>query len=308
MKIAVFGTGGVGGYFGGRLAEAGAEVHLIARGSHLELLRAKGLRVRSVRGDFDISLPATDDPAEVGPTDYVLFTVKSFDTGGAAAQLDPLVGPDTAVVTFQNGVSNVDIIAGAVGSEHVMGGVAYIFSTIAEPGVIADTGGPGRLIFGELDGNRSVRAERLLDKCIQAGIDAELSENIRSALWFKYTFICALAGLTAAARLPIGEIRSTAESREMFRRIVEEVCSVAAAEGIELPSETVDRHVSFAETLEPNGFSSLHFDMAHGKPMELEALHGTAVRLARRHGVPVPMTEAVYALLRPWAVRNRTPD
>jgi 2-dehydropantoate 2-reductase len=307
LKIAVFGTGGVGGYFGGRLARAGAEVHLIARGAHLESLRDKGLRVRSVRGDFDLSLPATDDPAEIGPCDYVFFTVKSFDTPSAAAQLGPLIGPTTAVVSFQNGVDNEDAIARAVGLGHVMGGVAYIFSTIAEPGVIAHTGGPANLIFGELDGTPSARAKDLLDECVQADIDAELSENIRGALWFKFAFICGLAGITASVRLPLGEIRSTAESWEMFRRIVEEVYDVAVAEGVALPSDTVARHIAFAETLEPDGYSSLHFDLTHDRPMELEALHGTVVRLARQHGVAAPMNEATYAVLRPWAVRNSIP-
>ncbi len=307
MKIAVFGTGGVGGYFGGRLARAGAEVHLIARGAHLESLRDKGLRVRSVRGDFDLSLPATDDPAEIGPCDYVFFTVKSFHTRRAAGQLGPLIRPGTAVVSFQNGVDNEDVIARAVGLDHVMGGVAYIFSAIAEPGVIADTGGPATLIFGELDGTRSARAEGLLDECLQAGINAELSENIRAALWLKFAFICGLAGITASVRLPLGEIRATAESWQMFRRIVEEVCAIADAEAVALPPDTVARHIAFAETLEPHGYSSLHFDMTHDRPMELEALHGTVVRLARQHGVAAPMSEAVYAVLRPWAVRNRIP-
>ena len=304
MKVAIFGTGGVGGYFGGRLALAGAEVHLIARGAHLEALTTSGLRVTSPKGDFQVDLPATDDPSQIGPCEYVLFSVKSFDTDDAAAQLRTLVGAETAILSFQNGVDNEEKIARLVGREHVMGGAAYIFSGIIEPGVVAHTGGPARIVFGEMDGSSSERAERFLGVCQKAGIDAELSVAIDRVLWDKFAFICAQAGLTAAVRLPIGDIRTVEESWSAFRRIVEEVCAVAAAEGIELPSDTVDRHASFAEQLEPNGFSSLYDDLSNGRRMELEALHGTVVRRANTHGISVPVSEMIYAILRPWAVRN----
>ncbi|MGH2547478.1 MAG: ketopantoate reductase family protein [Actinomycetota bacterium] len=305
MKIAVYGTGGVGGYFGGRLALAGAEVHLIARGAHLQSLRQRGLRVRSLRGDFEVALSATDDPADIGPSDFVIFSVKSFDTEQVAGRLEPLLHRETAVVSFQNGVDNEEKIARAIGLQHVMGGAAYIFSTIAEPGVIEDTGGPARLVFGEFDRPISQRAERLLELCRKADIDAHLSEDIRSVLWDKFAFICALAGMTAAVRLPLGEIREAPEAWRAFRRVVAEACAVAAAEGVILAEGTVNRHVAFAEGLEAESFSSLHYDLTHGKPMELEALHGTVVRLGREHGVPVPTSEAIYAILQPWAERNR---
>ena len=308
MKIAVFGTGGVGGYFGGKLAAAGADVHLIARGEHLESLREKGLRVRSVTGDFDVALPATEEPGDIGPCDFIIFTVKAFHTESAASQLEPLIGPNTAVVSFQNGVDNEDKIASVVGDSHVMGGIAYIFAEIAEPGVVAHTGGPATLVFGELDGSRSERGERLLSLCSEAGIGAELSETIRAGLWSKFAFICAVAGTTSAVRLPLGEIRSTADSWTLFHRILEEVYAVATAEGVDLPEDILARQVAFAESLEPTGYSSLHFDMTHGRPMEIEALHGTVVRLGRKNGVPVPMSEAIHAVLKPWAVRNKTPD
>lgn len=308
MKIAVFGTGGVGGYFGGRLAQAGAQVHLIARGEHLESLRKGGLRVHSVRGDFEVSLPATDDPEDIGPCDFVLFTVKSFHTRSAAARLEPLIGPDTAVVSLQNGVDNEVKLSSVVGASHVMGGIAYIFAEIVGPGVIAHTGGPASLEFGEMDGTGSERAKLLLDQCAGAGIGAEISDDIRAGLWSKFAFICAVAGMTSAIRLPLGEIRAIPDSWEMFRRLLEEVVAVAAAEGVHLPGDLLSRHVAFAESLEPNSYSSLHFDMTHGRPMEVEALHGTVARLGREHGVPVPMSAAVHAVLKPWAVRNKTPD
>jgi 2-dehydropantoate 2-reductase len=304
MKVAVYGTGGVGGYFGGRLALAGAEVHLIARGAHLEALRSSGLKVTSPKGDFEVDLPATDDPSRIGPCDHVMFCVKSFDTEESAAHLPDLVGAQTAVISFQNGVDNEEKIAKVVGRNHVLGGAAYIFSGIAEPGVVAHTGGPARIVFGEMDGSRSPRAERFLEMCEKAGIDADLSDEIDRVLWDKFAFISAQAGLTAAVRLPIGDVRSVDESWRAFKRIVEEVCEVAAAEGVELPGDTVSRHSSFAEQLEPTGYSSLYNDLTNGRRMELEALHGTIVRLARRHKISVPVSETIYATLKPWAVRN----
>jgi 2-dehydropantoate 2-reductase len=304
VAIAVVGAGGVGGYFGGRLARAGEDVRFIARGEHLNALRERGLRVRSVRGDFEVRVHATDDPSEVGPSDYVLFCVKSFDTREAASRLEPLLAPHTAVISLQNGVDNEEAIAAEVGWEHVMGGVALIFSSIAEPGVVEDTGGPARIIFGEWDGAETARATRLLETFRRAGVDADLSPNIRQALWSKMAFICAQAGMTAATGLPIGEIRSAPEASAMFRRVVEEVCAVAAAEGGDLGPDAVDRHLGLAEGLEASARSSLHHDLTHGRRMELEALHGTVLRLARKHGIPVPASEAIYALLKPWAVRN----
>jgi 2-dehydropantoate 2-reductase len=306
MKIAVYGTGGVGGYFGGRLAQAGADVHLIARGTHLEALQRDGLRVKSVRGDFTADVPVTDNPTDIGPCDFVLFTVKSFDTEDAARELHPLLDEETAVISLQNGLDNEEKLATEIDPEHVMGGVAYIFSTISEPGVIEHTGGPTSVTIGELDGERSDRAERFLELCDRTdGIEAKLSTAILIDLWKKAAFICAHAGMTAAVRLPVGEIRNQPESWDMYRRLIDEVCSVGRATGIELPDGTVSEWMGFADGLEAASYSSLHYDMTHGKPMELEALHGAIVRRGRTNDIPVPMTEAVYAILKPWAQRNK---
>ncbi|WP_306059218.1 2-dehydropantoate 2-reductase [Natronococcus wangiae] len=306
MKIAIYGAGGVGGYFGGRLAQAGADVRLVARGDHLDALRREGLRVKSVYGDFEVELPATDDPASIGPCDYVLFTVKAFDTTEAARELGPLLHDGTSVISLQNGLDNEEKLAAVIGADHVVSGAAYIFSTIGEPGVIEHTGGPTSITYGEMDGTRSDRAERFLEWCERAdGMEADLSEGIRAVLWEKAAFICAQAGMTAAVRLPVGEIRDTRESWDMYRRIIEEVCSVGRATGVELPDGTVARWMEFADELDADSYSSLHYDMTRDKPMELEALHGTVVRRGRENEVAVPMSEAVYAILRPWAVRNR---
>jgi 2-dehydropantoate 2-reductase len=304
MRIAVFGAGGVGGYFGARLAEAGADVHLIARGAHLQALREHGLRVRSVKGDFTVGVPATDDPAAVGPCDYVLFCVKAFDTEAAAGRLGPLLIDGTAVVSLQNGVDNEEKLASVVGPQHVLGGAAFIFAGISEPGVIVHTGGPTSITFGELDGEITERARRLLDLCQRAGFAAELSSNIKTVLWTKFAFISAQAGMTAAVRLPIGEIRAVDAAWQAFQRLVAEAAAVAEADGNPIPPAALQRALTLAQGVEPGSFSSLHDDLVAGRRMELEALHGFLVRRAAAHGVPVPMSETIYAILKPWAVRN----
>ncbi len=305
MRIGVVGAGGVGGYFGGRLALAGTEVALLARGAHLAALRDRGLHVRGVVDDFSVRVSASDDPVEIGPCDVVLFCVKSYDTEQAAGLLGPLLGPETAVVSLQNGIDNEEKIAARIGPEHVLGGAAFILAHIAEPGVVEQTGGPGRIVFGELDGQRSERAERLLDTCRAAGIDAAIGDDIRAVLWDKYAFLCALAGVTAAARLPIDRLLRVPESRELFRQIVQEVSLVARAEGVALADDVVDQKTAFAESLEPGSFSSLHHDLVTGRRLELDALHGELVRRAARHQLRVPATEVVHSLLRPWEVALR---
>lgn len=302
MKFAVFGAGGIGAYLGGRLADAGHEVHLIARGSHLRALQDAGLRVESVAGDTLVELPATADPGEVGECDYVLFCVKSYDTKQAAAQIHPLVGDGTAVVSFQNGVDNEAWIAEEVGDNRVIGGVAFIYSTIKEPGVVEHSAGPARFVVGELDGRRTDRVEALYGALAGCeGVDAELADDITVMLWRKFAFICAHSGMTAATRLPIGVIRETPASWEMYQRLMREVASVARAREVPLPDGMVAEWLGFAEALEPGMYSSLYYDLTHEKPMEVEALHGSVVRHATAEGVEVPMTEAVYAILRPWA-------
>ncbi|MEF8773622.1 MAG: 2-dehydropantoate 2-reductase [Halobacteriales archaeon] len=302
MEFAIFGAGGIGAYLGARLADEGHEVGLIARGDHLDTLQSDGLRVESVAGDTSVDLPATDDPAEVGQVDYVLFTVKAYDTKAAAADLDPLVGPETAVVSFQNGVDNERWIAEEVGEDHVVGGVAYIFSTIKEPGVVEHTGGPARFVYGELDGERTERIERLHEALSESdGIEAVLAGHVREELWRKFAFICAQSGVTAATRKPIGRIRETPATWKLYRRVVEEVLAVARARGVELPDETVDEWLAFARDLDAETTSSLYYDLTHGKRLELDALNGSVVRHAEETGVDAPANEAIHAVLRPWA-------
>ena len=308
MKVAIYGAGGVGAYFGARLAQAGVDVHLIARGDHLQALQSDGLRLESVHGDATLDLPATDDPTTIGECDYVLFCVKSSDTETAAKAAEPLLGDNTAVISLQNGLDNEQTLADVLGRDHVMGGVAYILSTIAEPGVVAHTGGPASIIFGELDDERSERAVQFLEACERADIDATLSTDIQADLWEKVAFICALSGLTAAVRLPLGDIRDTPETWQLFQDILVEVDTVASAADVDVRDDLVDHWLSFAQELGADSYSSLHYDMTNGKPMELEALHGAIRRRADAHEIEVPAVDAIYAILRPWAKRNAAAD
>lgn len=306
MKIAVYGAGGVGAYFGARLAKADADVHLIARGAHLDALREGGLRVVSENGDIECRLPATADPAEVGPSDVVLFCVKATDTREAARTLSPLLADQTAVVSLQNGVDNESDLAEAIPAHHVVGGVAYIMATIAEPGVILHEGRLARWIFGERDGRRSERLSRLLELCRRAKIDAVLTTDIHTELWRKLAMICATGGMTAAVRLPVGDIRRSRAAFGVYRAIANEVLEVARREDARLDANEAETIAETARKLPAGSYSSLHYDLTHGKPMELDALHGAVIRRARRAGIAVPMCEAVYGILAPWAVRNRT--
>jgi 2-dehydropantoate 2-reductase len=304
VRIAVFGAGAIGGYFGGRLALSGQDVVFIARGRTLRALHEKGLRVKSVAGDFEVRVTATDDPWAVGPCDHVLVCVKSYDTDDVIASLPPLMRGNTAVVSLQNGIDNEEKIAAAIGAQHTAGGAAYIFCAVEAPGVIRHTGGPTRIVLGEWAGERSTRLETFVEACLRAGFGAELSDDIKRVLWSKFAFICAQAGTTAAIRLPIGEIRSAPASREMFRRISQEVRAVSGAHGVTLEADLADRHLILADGLEADGYSSLYDDLTHGRRLELDALHAEVVRRARQAGIPVPMTEAVHAILEPWAIRN----
>ena len=302
MKIAVVGAGAVGGYFGARLARGGEDVHFLARGAHLAAMRERGLRIRSDLGDVDLTptdTHATDNPADIGPSQVVLFTVKSYDTESASASLPPLLGPDSVVISLQNGIDNEEKLAARIGAEHVAGGAAYIFAGVAEPGVVRHTGGPARIVFGELDGPRTQRLEAFLAACQRAGIDARLVDDVRAALWTKYVLICAQSGLTAATRQPLGVLRETPPSWNLFRQVLEEGVNVARAEGVALPDDLVERTLTSMAGLPPTLYSSLYDDLVAGRRMEVETLQGELSRRAARAGVPAPATSALYAVLLP---------
>jgi 2-dehydropantoate 2-reductase len=299
MRIAIMGSGGIGGYFGGCLARAGEDVTFIARGAHLEAIQRNGLQVNSVAGDFHIRPKATHDPATVGPVDLILFCVKAYDTEAAAAQVRPMVGPQTTVLCLQNGVDNEETLGAILGEEHVLAGVAHILSTISAPGVISQAAGPRSIKLGERNGRASSRVEAIFHVLKGAGIQAEVSARILVELWEKFLFICAQGGVTALCRLSVGEILGCPETATLYRGVMEEVASVGRAEGVPLAGDAVDRTMAFARGLQPGMRSSLAYDLDQGNRLEIETLPGSVVRRGRELGVPTPYNYAIYACLKP---------
>ncbi len=300
MRIVVMGTGGTGDYFGSKLARAGEDVTFVARGAHLEAIRAHGLRVESaVEGNWTVKAPVVERLDGVPPADLVLFCVKSFDTEAAGRAIRPVVGPETGVLSIQNGVDNETRLAAILGPGHVLGGVAQVFSTIAAPGLISHVF-LGRILFGEMDGRDTRRARAFLAACERASIPAEITANVTRTLWEKYVYLTAHAGMTALTRCPAGLLRRLPETRRMYRLLLEEMARIGRAVGAGLPDDTAEVCMGFLDALGTNASSSLHHDLAHGKRLELEALHGYAVRLAEHHGVPAPTVFAVYAALKPY--------
>lgn len=302
MKIAVMGSGGVGGYFGGRLAHAGCDVTFVARGAHLAALRERGLEIESPLGALHVPrVKATDDPGAIGKVDLVLFSVKLADTETAARAIEPLFGQDTGIVSFQNGVQKDDILRRHFGDEAVMGGVCYIAAAIGRPGVIRHTGTMQRLVFGEYDGRRSARAESLLAACTRAGINAEISGDIRRAIWEKFVFLVGLSGTTAAIRLPIGSVRGNTHSRALLYDLMAEAAAVGRAHGVALPEDYAQTRLAFCDGLPPEMTSSMHHDLERGKPLEVTWLAGGVVELGSAAGVATPANRAVHAILAPHA-------
>jgi len=300
LRILVAGSGGIGGYYGARLARAGEQVTFLARGAHLDAMRESGLTIRSAtEGEWTTPVDAVDTLEGGDPADLVLFCVKSYDTGQTAEAIRPVVGPDTAVLSLQNGIDNEDKLAHSLGAEHVLGGVAYIFSNIEAPGVIAHHQ-LGRIVLGEPAGGVSERVQRIAAVLQHAGIDAEVDDAIRRTLWRKYVFLVALSGTTAVTRLPVRFIREVMETRELWKRQLEELLALAEAEGAGLDGDTAEACGNLLESLGPNNYSSLYHDLAGARRLELDALHGHALRLGKRYDVPTPTLFAVYAALMPY--------
>jgi len=301
MRIAVMGAGGVGGYFGARLAQAGHDVAFVARGAHLAAMRERGLTVRSALGDVHLPSPvATDDPAALSPVDIVLFAVKLWDTEPAAQAIRPLIANGGVVVPFQNGVDSVERIGAIVGAERVMGGVAQIAATIAEPGVIGHTGTMARLRFGPVLAAQRPVADALLAACNGAGIDAELVVDIRRALWEKFVFLAAFSGLTSVARQPIGVLRADADMRNVLEAAMREAWAVGRAQGIALADDFVAQLMSFADGLPAEMKSSMLNDLVAGNRLEAPWLCGAVARMATAAGVPAPVHSTLYAALKPY--------
>ena len=300
MRIAVVGSGGVGGYFGGRLAAAGADVAFLARGAHLDAMRARGLRIDSPKGNLHLPrVTAESDPTAIGLVDVAFFAVKLYDTEAALAMLPPLVGPDTMVIGFQNGVETVATLTRAVGAAHTAGGVSYVSAVIAEPGVIRHTA-MDHLIFGMPDGSRSPQLEALLEACRPGGFQATLSHDITVDIWTKFVRLSVFSGMTAVTRGPIGVIVTDPELLGMLRAAVRETMAVAHAKGIAVP-RTIDDDVTAAyKALPPQAKASMLEDLERGRRIELPWLSGAVVRLGREVGVPTPIHEFITTVLRPY--------
>ena len=305
-RIAMMGSGAVGGYFGGRMAAAGCDVTFIARGRHLAAIRDSGLRVESpVLGD-DRVFPAraTDDPDEIGVVDYVIIGVKLWDTEAAASAVLPMLGPSTAVLTLQNGVESGEI-GKIVGPERLLGAVAFIGSAISEPGVIRHVGSMQRVVVGEPEGGTSARAERLRGELERGGIAADVSDDIQRTIWEKFVFLVGLSAATTMLRAPLGTVRENRDSRELFLGAMRETAAVARARGIALPAGFARGRLEFADGLPAEMTSSMHTDLARGNRLELDWLSGAVVRFGWASGVPTPVNRTVYETLRPHAAGRR---
>lgn len=299
MRIAVMGAGGVGGYFGARLAQAGHQVSFIARGRHLEALRTQGLRVKSALGDAELKVRAYQDPREAGQADVVMFAVKLWDTESAAEQLRPIV-ENGIVIPFQNGVESVDRISAILGKDKVMGGSAYIATRIAAPGLIEHTGTMARLRFGPLMPSQRSAAQGFLAACKESGVDAELSEDIVRVNWEKFAFLVAMSGTTALARAPLGIVRGDPDLRWMFEQAMRETWTLARARGVRLPDDFVEKQLAFLDTLPAEMRASMLHDLEAGHRLEAPWLCGAVARMAAENGLQAPVNRAIYAALKPY--------
>ncbi|HWI80553.1 2-dehydropantoate 2-reductase [Ramlibacter sp.] len=302
MRIAIMGSGGLGGYFGARLVQGGsADVHFIARGQHLEAMRRDGLRIEGPEPLHVRSPSVTDDPRQVGVADVVMLCVKLWDTDSAIEQIRPMVGPQTAVISFQNGVLKDRSLRAAFDERQLMGGVGYVATTIAAPGVIRQTGPMQRLLFGEFDGSRSARGQALLAACLAGGIKAELSTEIVREIWQKYVFLVGLSGTTTTIRQTIGPIRSNPQTRAFLLDVMREVVAVGRAHGVNLPEDYAQVRLQLADDVSPEMTSSMHHDLQRGNRLEVRWLSGGVVELGAARGVPTPLNRAIADILALYA-------
>jgi 2-dehydropantoate 2-reductase len=306
MRIVVLGTGGVGGYFGGRLAHAGKDVIFIARGAMLDALRTHGLRVDSINGDFVLpQVNATDDPSSIGKADAVLVCVKSWQVREAVESIRPAIGDDTIIAPLENGMEAPDDIAAAAGREHAAGGLCGLVSFVVAPGHVRHISVDPFIAFGELDNRRTPRAERLLEALASSGLTAFIPPDIQRAMWMKFLFISTMSGLGSITRSPAGVWRAIPETRAMAEAALREVMSVAAARGVALPDDAIATVFQRIDGLTPDSTASLQRDLMDGKPSELDAQLGAVVRMGRANGAATPLFEFMYHALLPQERRAR---
>ena len=307
MRIAVFGTGGIGGYFGGRLAQAGEDVVFIARGKHLQAMRENGLRVDSIKGDFVIKpVQATDDPKQVGIVDVILVGVKAWQVPEAALGMRPMVGPHTIALPVQNGVEAPSQLAGILGAEHVLGGLCGLMVFIAGLGHIRHAAVDPFIGFAELDNRPSQRVEKLSQVFSKAqGVRVDNPPDIHVGLWRKFLFVTGVTGVGAVTRAPIGIYRSQPGTRKMLEQVAEEICEVAWARKIALPQDAVTKSMDYWDSMPPEVTSSIQRDIMNGRPSEIDALNGAVVRLGKEVGVETPVNAFIYYSLLPMEMRAR---
>jgi 2-dehydropantoate 2-reductase len=306
MRIVIFGAGGVGGYFGGKLAQAGEDVIFIARGEHLEALRTNGLRVDSIKGNFIVDpVQATGDPGEVGQADMILVAVKAWQVPGIAAAMSSMLGPQTGVIFLGNGVEAPEQLAPVLGKEHVLGGMCRISAFIAGPGHIRHVGIEPFVAFGELDGHSSQRVDELRQAFERAGVTVNIPEDIHSVIWQKFVFIAAISGVGAVTRAPVGSLRSVPETRQMLADALDEVVQVAAARSVNLPENLASNTLAFIDEMAPGVIPSMQRDVMDGRPSELESQNGAVVRLGHEVGVETPVHAFIYASLLPQELKAR---
>ena len=299
MNITVMGAGAVGGYFGGLLAKTGNKVTFVVRGPHLEAIRKYGLKVKSNRGNFTVPVVATDNPLEVGPSKLILFTVKTYDTELALSRVKSMLNDETIVLTLQNGVESYRTLVNALGADRVLAGAAYIESRIKEPGVIHQTGNVVRIVFGQVNGERSPSSLEINETFVDAGIDCELSSNVLRELWTKFIFIAAVAGLTSACRARLGTLLNNAEYKELLLTAMNEIETVGLNQGVNLDADVVERTMGYVEGAVKDITASMHTDLESGRRLELEALNGAVVRMGRERAIDTPVNSLLYLMLKP---------
>ena len=312
MRFAILGSGAVGGYFGAKLARAGQDVTFVARGAHLDAIRTRGLEIKSAKlGDFVVRAPADSDTTKIGHVDVAIVSVKAYDNATALPMLTPLVGPETVVLTLQNGVDSADEVAAIVGETRVLGGTTYVATALEGPGLIVQTGVHRSIIFGEVSGDPSTslgagrgritpRVQAIADVLAAADIQVTTVPDARVPIWDKFVYLVAFAGFTGASRLAIGHIWKYPHVRDMFYGCCREIAAIAKAEGVTISANRFETLEEYMANIPPTTRSSLLIDLEQGKRIEVEALQGAAVRRAAKHNVPVPIVSTLYALLKPW--------
>ena len=304
MKFVIVGAGGVGGYFGGKLAQGGEDVWFVARGAHLAAMQQRGLTVNASDEKFNVPPgKMTDDFNPIGEADVVLFCVKSYDTESTAAMLAPVLTNDSIVISLQNGVDNEETIRRLIPRGTVYGGAAYIYATITAPGVITQPGGPRKIVFGPMHPDNE-RGKPILDVMVKAGIRTELTSDIQAALWTKFIFISAVGGITAMTRLTLGDILAVDETRQMLKDAMRETESVARALKMNVSDNIIDRMFENLKSMDTNTYSSMYYDLVNEKPLEIEAFAGTLSRYGQRLGVPTPTHRTIYATLLPYHLKH----